>query len=293
MRTIRYVIAIILMCTAGNIFAVNSQAFFEQGMEAFKSGNYKNAELLFRKCVDADDANNDKAWFYLSRSIYSQKRYKDAIFEFNRFLLNCRSNDLCTESRFWIAESQNALSAYIKAIEEYKRFMTMVDDRENPLVSVAHERIGDIYYNQNRLDEAIIEWKSAVQKVTDRDDRKSALIMKLARALIANMQFDEADDMITPLAGDKDVAIAAESNLYLGRVNCSRGKYRNAVKFFLKIPENLRVNQPFSDMYYYLAISYSELGEKENMMNSLQTFVGIAKTSPVYYDGAFLLAKIN
>ncbi|HNX60868.1 MAG TPA: outer membrane protein assembly factor BamD, partial [Spirochaetota bacterium] len=29
------------------------------------------------------------------------------------------------------------------------------------------------------------------------------------------------------------------------------------------------------------------------MMNSLQTFVGIAKTSPVYYDGAFLLAKIN
>jgi len=291
MRVIRYIITAGLLLISGLSYAANSMAFFEQGMEAFKSANYKNAELLFRKSVDVDDENNDKAWFYLSRSIYSQKRYKDAIFEFNRFLLNCRNNDLCIESRFWIAESEYALNAYIKAIEEYKRFITMVEDRDNPLVSLSHERIGDIYYRQNRMDEAIIEWKTAINKV--RDEGKSVLTMKLARALIKNTQFDEAESVVMPLTGDKDQSIAAESNLYLGRINYAKGKHRNALKYFSKIPENLRVTLPYSEMYYYSSLSYSELGEKDNMLNSLQTFVGIAKGSSVYYEGAFLLAQIN
>jgi TolA-binding protein len=55
-------------------------------MEAFKSGNYRSSELLLRKITDNGVSEyKDRAWFYLALSIYNQKKYESAVFEFNRF----------------------------------------------------------------------------------------------------------------------------------------------------------------------------------------------------------------
>jgi PncC family amidohydrolase len=101
------------------------QALYEQGTEAFRAGNYGSSELLFRKIIDSGDnaEYRDRAWYYLALSIFNQKKYKDAIFEFNRFLLICTAQDLCQESRTGIAESNYFLKNYIRAIEEFKRFI--------------------------------------------------------------------------------------------------------------------------------------------------------------------------
>jgi len=71
----------------------DAESMFEQGIEAFNSGNYGSSELIFRKIIESsDDEIGDRAWFYLSRSIYHQKKYKSSIFEFNNlFVLICIS----------------------------------------------------------------------------------------------------------------------------------------------------------------------------------------------------------
>jgi TolA-binding protein len=158
-RTASVIISILVMLSSGHAKG-NSTDLFEQAMEAFKSGNYGNAQLIFRKVIDNDDLYRDRSWFHLSLSIFYQKKYDSAIFEFNRFLLNCSTANLCSESRFWIAESHYNLKDYLKAIEEYKKFISQKSNDQ--LILTAIDRIGDIYFIQGRYDEAVIEWKKTV-----------------------------------------------------------------------------------------------------------------------------------
>jgi tetratricopeptide (TPR) repeat protein len=289
----RFCTIVFLLIMSAAYAAGQGQALYEQGMEAFKSGNYKNAELLFRKTIDADDEYTDRAWFYLAQSLYQQKRYKDALFEYNRFLLNCRTPNLAAESRFWIGESQNALGDYIKAIEEYKRFISMKNDKDDPLLSLSRERIGDIYYRQTRYDEALIEWKAALDLAGSKSDRKSPIGLKIARALFENKNYDDAETILTPLSSDKDIAVQSEALLYLGRINQAKNRHRIATRFFIRIPESQKAVLPFSNSLYFLALSYLELSEKDNAKTALQTFINVGKDSPLLNYAKFQYAVLT
>jgi len=141
--------------------AVDSKVIFNQGLEAFKSGNYSSAELLFRKTLENDDDFRDQAWFYLARTILQQGKYKAAIFEFNSFLTKCRSENLRIESRFWMGEAYFLLKDSLKAIEEYNRFLEKSDNIS--MVMAAHDRIANIYITDKRYEEAVIEWEKSLK----------------------------------------------------------------------------------------------------------------------------------
>ena len=87
-----------------------------------------------------------KVWFIFARTIYQQEKYRPPIFEFNSFLTKCRTETLRVESRFWIGESYFNLNEYLKAIEEYNRFLEKTDDK--PLAMTAHDRIAAIYHKR-------------------------------------------------------------------------------------------------------------------------------------------------
>jgi len=127
--------------------AMDARSLYDQGMEAFKTGNYGSAELLFRKIVDSgDDEYLDRAWFQLARSIFNKGKYELALFEFKNFLNRCKTNNLSAESRYWMGESYYNLSDYPNAIEEFRRYITVAG--ETDLAQNAHDRIGTIYLAQ-------------------------------------------------------------------------------------------------------------------------------------------------
>jgi TolA-binding protein len=87
---------VLLFCAQESRAALGSEALYKQGMEAFESGNYSSAELLFRKALDSDeDEITDRAWFYLARSYFHQKNYGSAVHEFTSYLNKCRTASLC------------------------------------------------------------------------------------------------------------------------------------------------------------------------------------------------------
>ena len=291
-RAAAALIACIVMSAAVQLYGANSQALLEQGMEAFNSANYKNAELLFRKCIDEDDDNAEKAWFYLARSLFSQKRYKDAIFEFNRFQVNSRTIELSIESRFWIAECWYSTSELIKAIEEYKRFLSQNKDKSNPLISVSHERIADIYARQQRYDEAVIEWKLASESLTQ-EDRKNALSLRIAEAVFRGGKADESESLLVPLTTNKDQSVAAQAGMLLARIALQRGKYRAALWYLSRVPDSLIMTPPFSDTLYFRGMAYLSLDEKDTAKTAFQNFINTGKSSQWYNSARFRLAKLS
>ncbi|MGL4369782.1 MAG: tetratricopeptide repeat protein, partial [Spirochaetota bacterium] len=274
------------------VSAAPSQALLEQGVEAFKSQNYKSAELLFRKCIEADDDNNETAWFYLARSLYGQKRYKDSIFEFNRFLVNCRSIELCSESRFWIAESYFNMSEYLKAIEEYKRFLSQNRQKDSPLVPLSHERIGEIYLRQSRYDEAVIEWQSAYDS-HKQEDKKAAIQLRITDALFLNKKYDDAESVLAVLVSNRDQLISCQASILLGRISSLKGKPRIALRYYSRIPDSLSSSAPYSDVLYFKGIAYLEIDEKNSAKTFLQTFISVGKNSLWFNHARFEIARMN
>jgi len=289
---IKKITAVLLFClTAAALHsAFDSRVMLNQGLEAFRSGNYSSAELLFRRTVEFDDENRDRAWFYLSRSIFQQGKYSAALFEFNTFLTKCRTEALRIESRFWMGESYFNLKQNLKAIEEYKRFLE--NSKDKSLTVLAHDRIATIYYNQQRYEEAVIEWENAISESADRD-QNAVLILKIGQAFFANGEYEKAHDRLYPLVTSRiDSRSKTEIRITLGQIYQHQDDHRKALTTFNAIPREIATKHPYYDMYYFRALSYLKLDRTAPAKADLELFYMIGKESRYYYDAVFELGKL-
>lgn len=274
----------------GGYSASESRNLFNQGFEAYKTGNYTSAELLFRKTIEFNDDNRDRAWFYLSITIYQQGKYKAAIFEFNSFLTKCRTENLRIESRFWMGEAYLNLNDSLKAIEEYNRFLEKADDLT--LILTAHDRIANIYYNQKRYEESIIEWEKAIKKSSDREFN-AGLVLKIGRALFMNEKYDNAIERLNPLLTSRiDVKKKSEIRLIIGRIFQLQNDHKKALVTFNAISTDLAETPPFYDMFYFRAVSYLATDRVNLAKSDFELFSIIGKKSDYYYDGLYEYGKL-
>lgn len=293
MKRLIFIINIIIFLSVilmNDVLASDSRNNYNQGLEAFKGGNYASAELLFRKTKENNDEYRDRAWFFLSRTILQQGKYKSAIFEFNSFLTKCRTENLRIESRFWIGESYLNLNENLKAIEEYNRFLEKAEETE--LIITAHDRIATIYFNQQRYEESIIEWESAISKSTDKE-LNAGLVLKIGHALFKNNKYDNALERLNPLLNARiDSRKKSEIRLIIGRIYQLQNDHKKALIIFNAIPTDLAQIYPFHDMYYLRAMSYLATDKVNLARSDLELFYIIGKKSDFYYDGMFEYGKI-
>ena len=270
--------------------AADSRNIFNQGMEAFKAGNYASAELLFRKTEENNDEYRDRAWFFLARTIFQQGKYKSAIFEFNSFLTKCRTENLRIESRFWIGEAYFNSNENLKAIEEYNRFLEKADDIT--LIITAYDKIATIYFNQQRYEESIIEWENAIKRSSDKD-QNAELVLKIGHALFKNGKYDNALERLNPLLSSKiDSKKKGEIRLIIGRIFQLQNDHKKALTTFNAIPAELAEIYPFHDMYYFRAKSYLETDKLQLAKSDLELFYIIGRKSDFYTEGMFEYGKI-
>ena len=123
LQLLRWLLLPLLLCPV-LLMAQNSDVLFQQAMEAYRSSNFGSAELIFRKLVERRDGYEEQAGYHLGLCLFRQNRLDAAIFEFNRFILTSRTQELAVQSRYYIAESLYLKRDFIKAIEEYKRFLS-------------------------------------------------------------------------------------------------------------------------------------------------------------------------
>ncbi len=293
MRGLKTLALMALLITGMNLQArINSQALYEQGIEAFKTGNYGSSELLFRKIVESGEVGEirDKAWYHLALSIFNQKKYKGAIFEFNRFLLICTMQQICLESRYWIAESHLHLKDYIRAIEEYKRFISQ--SKDDMLRVSAYDRIGEIYYLQGRYDEAIIEWREAINR-SNNLQQNNLRVVRIGEALYLNENHDEALKLLESLIRSKiEKDIDAKARIIIGKIYQFKKRHRDALRIYYGISEQVLKKAPFYDVQYLKALSAIEQGDPYSAKSFLESFMLLGKESEYFYDAKYQLGNI-
>ncbi len=265
--------------------------FYKQGVEAFNAKNYNSAELLFRKAIEADDAETrDHAWFFLARSIYHQKNYDSALYEFNSFLNKCKTAEVCMQSRFWMGETYYKQNKFNKAIFEFKRFISNSKDQD--LNALASDRIATIYYRQKRYDEAAIEWEKAITSSNDKN-KNAWRVYKIAEAFFQNNKYTQALERVKPILTSKaDKKVIARARIISGRIYLKQGNPRNALIILNGIPSHLLKISPYNDARYFKALCFLKLKNKRAARSEFELFVLIGKDSQWYYDAQYELGMI-
>ncbi len=273
--------------------AQDERRLFEQGMEAFKKGNFGSAEHLFRKTLDADSEEyRDRAWFHLARSMHARGDHKSALYEFNRFLNRSTNESLAVEARFWMGESRYHLGETHEAMEEYRRYVQKSPSGSH--ASRAHERMGDMYYDQKRGDEAIIEWDAAILKGAD-EERKRSLRYRKARALYESGRYEEALSLLprpgTTGTGRED----ARMMMLAGLVYQKLGDDRNAVGAFQSIPVEMKDDEVLRETVFFEARSQLNLGNRAAAEGLLRGYLQYGGEARMYQEarcelGALLIA---
>ncbi len=268
-----------------------SKDLFVIGTETFNSGSYSSAELIFRKIVERNDSYMDRAWFYLARSVFEQKKYRAAVFEFNSFLTHCRSEILRVESRYWLGDAYYKTGENLKSIEELKRFVSKSKDKI--LRSRAYKKIGLMYFREKRYAESVIEFNKSIKESNDRE-HNAEIIYLIGLSLFESGNLDKAISRISPLiyshVGEK---IRMKLRILLGRIYQSQGKNKQAVILFNTVTDKYAGVKPFYDLYYYRALAYADLKKYKKAGQDLDIFSSIASQSPLYLNGLFLLGKIQ
>lgn len=122
----RGIILLLFLVSSLNGFAQNiekqerfANTQMREGNEMFQKSNYADAEVSYKKSV-ATYPNNPKAIYNLGNAMMHQKRYKEAITQYDYLAKSAKSNALRAQSYHNIGNAYMGLNDFQKAVDTYK-----------------------------------------------------------------------------------------------------------------------------------------------------------------------------
>ncbi len=199
------------------------------------------------------DPRSVTALDWLSKALISQKRYNAAI-----AVLKKGPPDEVLKMNLVIAFSKSGDNA-----EAIRILSQMTKDR--PLSAVPHAGLATIYVQQNRLEDAVTEYREAL-RLNPRDDESRVSYVKV---LVSLPDFETA----LPIAQDYLHRHPHEfQSLYLmGWIDRERGNYNDAKEMLVQA---VRLNPTHFDAHYSLGVVLTKVGEfgaaREQLEKALQ-----------------------
>ena len=206
----------------------------------------------------------DRLRYRQAETVFQTGDYEGAIREFRQYLRVTNSDDLAPEAYSNLGESYRQLGQIDRAISSYQ---TIVDDYPNDgQVPSALTSLGLLYYEQGEyetshgyfdqllrtasrfsqeayigmgnaslaqgeLETAREEYESALQ-VNSGNEAASVGLGKVARA---EAEYEEAQNILAPIAEQNTTEIGAEAQFYLGRLQQDQNNFEEAISEYAKV----------------------------------------------------------
>lgn len=83
MRWFKLILMITLALLVFDTMAQKERKYIRQGNRAFDDSNFEESEIAYRKAADVEENKSHKTIFNVGDALYKQKKYEDAINQFN------------------------------------------------------------------------------------------------------------------------------------------------------------------------------------------------------------------
>ncbi|MGM0595948.1 MAG: tetratricopeptide repeat protein [Myxococcota bacterium] len=206
-----------------------------RGREAFQSGNYDKAKLLFLKALEK---RNDMADIHNMLGIINHQdgNLEEAKYHFERALI---INPGYTDASLNLSVTYNELGKYNEARKVYSRAMDKSKDQKSNLdpyvrgkLSNKHAELGDIYKEMALYEEAVREFEKALDLAPSFLDIRTRLADTLRESGAVEAANKEIDKV---LSQNKEYVPALISK---GVYYFTREEYEKAKNIFEKVLKN-------------------------------------------------------
>ncbi len=236
----------------------------------FNQRQFKQAENYYAQSAGQNGERADYAMFQQGYASGLQKRYGNKVETLEQLLKTFPKSDYADDALYEIARAQLQQDNNKEAIDAYDRLLRKYP-RSNLVRKAALEK-GMIYYNIQDYSQAIAAYKAVIKKYPNSEEAYSAL-EGLESAYIETNNINEYLAYIKTLGGvniatnsreDSITYIAAERQYILG-------KYKEAAEGLQTyIAQYCKGGRYCTMAQYYLADSYSQLGENQKALTAYQ-----------------------
>lgn len=209
--------------------------------------NNTNAEKLFSANIQNSANLESLSNSALSNGIdlYIQKDYKGAIREFQRSIGLAQNSSYSTQATEYMANAYLKLDDAENAIKTYKRAISL-DSTSDEL----HIKLGNLYYTQERYQEAQNEYVKAVQLNPTAKSHYS-----LGQAYLETGRYGDAHTQFSKV---HRIDPESPNGRYgIGLAYSKQERYEDAIRMF---KDAIGRNKDFYDAYAEMGYAYSDLG---------------------------------
>jgi tetratricopeptide (TPR) repeat protein len=269
--------------------AVVKKRYYESGNKYFDKGRYREASIQYRNALK-QDGKYGPAHYKLALTALKQNDVAGAVNSFRRAL-----NTLPPDSPDRVDSTVKLAEIYLQVARGEKIYMDEVEGftkellKRDPNSFDGHRLVGDLNYSRaaaaykekhpeegvKLLDEATAEYRKADQIKPE----QQGVTMQLARALTVKAQFPEAEALYRRVIEKDKTNQYAYTELY--RMYLFQKKPDEGEKVLKLGYQNNPKQYGFLTL---LAIHYSGLGRRDDMVSVLQQIKGHAKD----FDQAYL-----
>jgi Flp pilus assembly protein TadD len=180
---------------------------------------------------------------------YTKKDYATAVKEFKRSVGIGRGSSFAADAAQYLAMSYLQLDDTENAIKAYKSAFTIDPYRDDIRI-----KLGNLYFSQEKYEEARVEYAEAVRLNPSTVNRYS-----LGQAYIELGRFSDAETQYAEI--QRLAPREAGGYLGMGQVFSRQGKHEEAIRQF---KEAVAQDADLYDAYAQMGYSYADLGDMEN-----------------------------
>jgi len=218
---------------------------FQRGQAALSSGDYKLAEIEFRKAIK-DYPASAPYYNYLGLTYFLQKRYNEALLEFDKGLrITTDYSDLYNNRGLVYLE----MGKENLALDEFKRALNIQD---NPSPENAYFNIGRVYYLKQQWPEAGFNFKKATDAIKRNKNKKQPLAFCFyGICLVKQGKYYDALKPLKEAINLQPKLIRAHYFIGVAYYNLKRPE--EALNHFMEVESMLSTNDPLnSDLKEYI-----------------------------------------
>ena len=227
--------------------------------------NASNSDSLFSAILTQSNGLESLANAALQRGIdaYTKQDYATAVKEFKRSVGIGRGSSFAADAAQYLAMSYLALGDTENAIKAYKSAFQIDPYRDDIRI-----KLGNLYFSQERFEEARAEYAEAVRLNPSTVNRYS-----LGQALIELGRFSEAETQYSEI--QRLAPGEAGGYLGMGQAYSRQGKYEEAIGQF---KEAVSRDSNLFEGYAQMGYSYADMGDMESAQNMVDTLERLEQT---------------
>lgn len=177
--------------------------------------------------------------------LYMREDYKGAVKEFQRSIGLSPESENSVDAANYMAMAYLQLGDTENAIKAYEKSVTL-----NPYLDDTRITLGNLYFSEERYDEAATSYKEAVRLNPDASN-----CFSLGQAYIYSGQYDLAENQFNTVRRLEPTR--PNGNYGLGLVYSKQERYEDAIREF---KEAISLNEDFYGAYAELGYAYADLG---------------------------------